>query len=563
MTLNNSRCMERWGLLTLLVAGVVALLPGIWEMPLLDRDEPRFSQATVEMMERQEWVVPYFNGQYRFDKPPLTYWWMRLHYHLFSVSEFAARLHSVVASLLVAIGIYLMGRRHFNARVGWFAGFAWLTCFQVLQHGRLALADMPMIAAVFYACWALYELVRERGNGRAHRGWFWLLYLSLGIGFLAKGPIAIAIPLVTLLLYRWVWWRHPLNWKELRPVSGLLVSLMLIAAWGIPALLATDGLFWKVGVGKHVVDRGLEAFNERWVIPGYYLLTTFISLFPWMALLGKRLKHLRSDWNPLSAFLVSWLLSPYLVFLFYSTQLPHYVLPAFPALLIWIMASFDREDLEWGNLGNRWFWGYVLFFECLLTAGLIWVLGSHLQLDGVKAALGAMLFLLLLLNALVVAVRFRVVWATISLMVLVSLTHLLLATAMRSLSPVIPVASMLEELPETSRTVGIGFEEPSLVFYTGRTWDFDVEPAELEAEFQSEQARKTCYVILEREYTIEGLIQEGWNGKAPEAHREIGIDLRSLAQGTHVVLPVEGINFARMRWSKILVLFPMDPLPSS
>ena len=72
MTLNNSRWMERWGLLTLLVAGVVALLPGIWEMPLLDRDEPRFSQATVEMMERQEWVVPYFNGQYRFDKPPLT-----------------------------------------------------------------------------------------------------------------------------------------------------------------------------------------------------------------------------------------------------------------------------------------------------------------------------------------------------------------------------------------------------------------------------------------------------------------------------------------------------------
>ena len=60
-----------WFVLTL---GVVVLLAGTFELPLLDRDEPRFSRATVEMAERGNWVIPYFNGQYRFDKPPLTYW---------------------------------------------------------------------------------------------------------------------------------------------------------------------------------------------------------------------------------------------------------------------------------------------------------------------------------------------------------------------------------------------------------------------------------------------------------------------------------------------------------
>ena len=69
----------------------------------MDRDEPRFAHATVEMMERDSWTIPYFNGAYRFDKPPLTYWWMRLHYALLGVNELAARLHSVVAVYLTAL----------------------------------------------------------------------------------------------------------------------------------------------------------------------------------------------------------------------------------------------------------------------------------------------------------------------------------------------------------------------------------------------------------------------------------------------------------------------------
>ena len=39
------------------------LLPGLESLPLIDRDEPRFAHATVEMMYRGEWVVPYFNDE--------------------------------------------------------------------------------------------------------------------------------------------------------------------------------------------------------------------------------------------------------------------------------------------------------------------------------------------------------------------------------------------------------------------------------------------------------------------------------------------------------------------
>jgi len=72
------------GCLLLHVAGTSSL-------PLIDRDEPRFAEAAREMRERADFIVPYFNNQFRFDKPPLTYWFQVASYRLFGENDFAAR----------------------------------------------------------------------------------------------------------------------------------------------------------------------------------------------------------------------------------------------------------------------------------------------------------------------------------------------------------------------------------------------------------------------------------------------------------------------------------------
>ena len=107
---NDQRCRQHgWWLL--LVLALMLYLPGTATIPLMDRDEPRFAHATVEMMERDSWAIPYFNGAYRFDKPPLTYWWMRLHYALLGVNELSARLHSLLAVYGVALVVAGMARK--------------------------------------------------------------------------------------------------------------------------------------------------------------------------------------------------------------------------------------------------------------------------------------------------------------------------------------------------------------------------------------------------------------------------------------------------------------------
>ena len=71
---------------------------GTWALPLLDRDEPRFAEATREMRAGGDWLVPHFNQHYRFDKPPLTYWAQTTCYKYLGENDFAARLPSVLAT---------------------------------------------------------------------------------------------------------------------------------------------------------------------------------------------------------------------------------------------------------------------------------------------------------------------------------------------------------------------------------------------------------------------------------------------------------------------------------
>ena len=92
---------------------------GTWSLPLIDRDEPRFAEASREMLECGNYIVPYFNNQLRLDKPPLTYWAQSASYRLFGENDFAARFPSVIAAALTAVLILCWGHRIGEDRVGW------------------------------------------------------------------------------------------------------------------------------------------------------------------------------------------------------------------------------------------------------------------------------------------------------------------------------------------------------------------------------------------------------------------------------------------------------------
>ena len=329
--------------------GLILFLSGNWILPLMDRDEPRFAEASREMLQRNDWIIPWFNGQYRFDKPPLIYWCQIACYRVLGENAFAARLPSALFATATAALLLFWGRRLGNERAGFYSAILFLTCLQLLIHGRLAVADVPMIFFFSLAAWSGWEMTRLQHEQQ--RKWLWIFYVSLGLGFLAKGPVAW-LPLGGLFLARW-WRPGEFRLPAASVLGGGLVTLLLVGLWGIPALLATRGQFFTVGIGHHVVFRSLGIMEGHggsgWIgflltLPLYFI-TFFFSFFP-SAL--KLPGALRNWWPSRRQDLLGWylLIQAALVFATFTlvrTKLPHYTLPAFPVLSLWLGLRMTAE----------------------------------------------------------------------------------------------------------------------------------------------------------------------------------------------------------------------------
>ena len=318
---------------------------GTWIIPLVDRDEPRFAEAAREMRERGDYVIPWFNDKYRFDKPALIYWTQIASYHFFGENDFAARFPSAIAAALTAALLYGWGRRIGGERTGWWAAIVFTLCLQVFLHAKAAVADMWLVFFLTAAHWAGYELLADSlgrqtsaGSERRFKYWRLLFYVALGFGFLAKGPLAW-LPLLTVLSTK-LFARGSSLWRRFWFVTGLLGAFAIVCTWGIPALIYTDGDFFRVGIGRHVVERsfnvmeghGANSWNTYLAAMPFYFLTVFLSFFPWSIKLPRLTKHLWRQRDATDNYLISGILIVFVIMSLVKTKLPHYTLPAFPLL---------------------------------------------------------------------------------------------------------------------------------------------------------------------------------------------------------------------------------------
>ena len=350
---------------TLFFGCVLFHLAGTWSLPLIDRDEPRFAEASREMIQRADYVVPYFNNQLRLDKPPLTYWAQVGSYRIFGESDFSARFPSAIAAALTALVIFAWGRRTDGARVAWWAAIIFTLSLQTFVHAKAAVADMWLVLFMTLAHWAGYELMgfaridEDRETLQRFKTstlqrplfWWWTFYLSLAFGFLAKGPIA-CIPLLTIgatiILTRN--WRSARRFKFLR---GISLMLAVVALWGIPALIHTHGEFFAIGIGRHVVRRslatmeghGASSFGMYLLLLPFYFVTIFVSFFPWsikLPWLVRKLWRQKKTWinapgysgSEADNYFIAGIAIVLVIFTLVATKLPHYTLPAFPLLAL-------------------------------------------------------------------------------------------------------------------------------------------------------------------------------------------------------------------------------------
>ena len=345
----------RWSLVAFFIGCIVFHIIGTLSIPLIDRDEPRFAEASREMIERGDYVVPRFNNQLRLDKPPLAYWAQVASYKIFGENDFAARFPSAIAAALVAMSILAWGKQIGGERVGFWAAIIFTLSLQVFLHAKAAVADMWLVLFVTLAHWAGWALITNREVQNAKWIQWCVFYFSLAFGFLAKGPIAWT-PLLTLAAMKY--FSRDIEFaKRFKFGRGIFLMLSIVAVWGIPALIQTHGDFFRIGIGRHVIGRSFSAMeshgsNSLWIyllLLPFYSVTILISFLPWTIYSPALIKNLRIKkrenrlGDPIDIYLLCGAVVIFVIFSLIKTKLPHYTLPAFPLVALLAARHIESE----------------------------------------------------------------------------------------------------------------------------------------------------------------------------------------------------------------------------
>lgn len=469
----------------LVVVCLAAFLPGIVSLPPTDRDEARFVQATHQMVETGNYIDIHFQDETRYKKPIGIYWLqsaaVALTGHDASAPIWVYRLVSVTGATLAVLAIAWLGTFLFGGTAGLMAGLVQATILMLCFEARIAKTDATLLATVAFAQAALAWLWVAHREGRA-TGWpaaivFWV---ATGAGILIKGPVTPLVGLLTavsLSLFHRQW-----RWLgRLKPLVGLLIVIAMAAPWLILITMKSGGAFWQESVGKDLLGKVGGAQESHGAPPGYYALIFVVFMWPFglMALRGSLhvLSRFRDD--PRLSFLVAWYVPYWILVEAMPTKLPHYILPAYPAVVL-ALAWALREGLlarrfeRWWQRWLEWatFAGQIAATLALAALAVVAPirLGGGLVVGGIVAASTALAAGLLasglvmrgdLRRALPLASCFAVAtFALLTAFVIPSLTAIWM-------SPAIVRAFEAHKPCPDSILASAGYEEPSLVFLAG------------------------------------------------------------------------------------------------
>ena len=326
-------------LLAVALFAAATAFAGLHSLPPLDRDEARFAQATAQMLESGDYISIRFQDQERNKKPAGIYWLQAASVSAFSEvgarDIWAYRMPSMIGVVLAAVFTFLAGARLYGMQTGLLAGLLLASAPVIAAEGTIAKTDGMLLALICLAQWAFLEIY-ARVQGNQNLGWKWPIafWTAQGAGLLIKGPIA---PLVSLLTGLGLATGRPrLSWiAAMRPATGVIILILMVAPWAFAIFHATDGRFFSDAIGGDMLGKVGDAQEGHVGPPGYHFILLWLLFWPAAALILPGFLQFwkdRADWR--ARFILSWVIPAWIVFEIAATKLPHYVMPLYPALAI-------------------------------------------------------------------------------------------------------------------------------------------------------------------------------------------------------------------------------------
>ena len=467
----------------LVVLSALFFLPGFVSLQPMDRDEPRFAQASKQMLESHDFIDIRFQDDARYKKPVGIYWLQAASVAAggaLGASDAARtialyRIPSLIGAIVAVLLTYWTALAFLTQRNAFLSAALFSSCILLGVEARLAKTDAVLLATVLMVMGTLARLWLHNATPatmpQPRRATIILFWIVLGISILVKGPITLMVALLAALILsvkeRSARWLLPL-----RPWLGLAIIALIVLPWLAMIIAKTGTAFFSEAIGKDMLGKVGGAQERHGAPPGTYFgvfWATFWPAAPLAALATPFAYRLRRD--DAVVFLLAWIIPSWLVFEAVPTKLPHYVLPLYPAFAILIVLAIQSDGIAMRRLWERAVACLLLVVPAALLVGL--PLAFYL-LDGRFPVVCAAA---LVVATVLAAISLRLLWQgafepaiAASLAAAFAMTIAAYPLGLPHLQSI----NLSRRLADAARDVGCaassiattGYREPSLVFLT-------------------------------------------------------------------------------------------------
>lgn len=543
--------------------GLICGLAFLWNLGgigLVDETEPLFAEAARQMTVTGDWITPYFNGQTRFDKPPLVYWLMAISYKLIGVNEWAVRFPSALGAIaLTVMGFYTLRRFGISRpaasdsranRQRWLA--AWIGSAliavnpQTIVWARTGVSDMLLSGCMGTALLCFFlGYARGEGEPQATRqawGWYLAFYVLVALAILAKGPVGIVLPGLTIGAFLLYLGKVREVWREMRPILGGVIILAIALPWYVLVTLRNGEDYIDTFFGYHNFQRFTDVVNHHSAPWYFYFLVVLIGFAPWSIYLPVAIARLRvwrrEGWRnaprstQLGLFALFWFVMVFGFFTIAVTKLPSYVIPLLPAAAILVALSWSDYLTNPGKRRKLFEASFTIsgglnvLFLAVLAGAVAYspnFIGhdpaapnlSELMAQSGLAERGAVIWGACAIASAVLLLRRdwrRWLWG-VNLVGLVAFILLVITPASEVMDrarqlPLRQLSALAAQVDRPGEElIMVGFEKPSVAFYSQRPVNYMKEAEEAIAHIQSVTATRpnASFLILARPTRLEDM----------------------------------------------------------